>query len=249
MTTTEAQNRPGRPRPPTRRAQGSRPWGSRRRALAALGLAATALAAPTTPAAAQHSPYAGLEEREIKALSAEEVAGFLDGSGMGFALPAELHGYPGPKHVLELADDLALTAGQRAATERLFADMQAGAQRLGAEIVERERELDRRFAGGGIAAGELTALTVDIGRLGGELRAVHLAAHLEMVEVLTPEQRQRYQELRGYHGGAAEGVPGEGGPGAGGHDHGGYGGRGGHGGQDGSGRPPAEAAEGPGGGR
>jgi len=37
---------------------------------------------------AQHSPYMGLEQREIKALSAEQVAGYLEGDGMGFALPA-----------------------------------------------------------------------------------------------------------------------------------------------------------------
>ena len=52
---------------------------------------------------AQHSPYTGLEERDIKALSAEQVAGYLAGDGMGFALPAELNHYPGPKHVLDLS--------------------------------------------------------------------------------------------------------------------------------------------------
>ena len=40
---------------------------------------------------AQHSPYMGMEEREIKALSADQVAAYLAGNGMGFALPAELN--------------------------------------------------------------------------------------------------------------------------------------------------------------
>ena len=49
-------------------------------------------------------PYAGMQDREIKALSAEERAALLEGQGMGLALAAELNGYPGPVHVLELGD-------------------------------------------------------------------------------------------------------------------------------------------------
>jgi len=51
-----------------------------------------------------HSPYAGQENRTIKALSQGEIKNFLSGAGMGFAKAAELNHYPGPKHVLELAD-------------------------------------------------------------------------------------------------------------------------------------------------
>jgi hypothetical protein len=59
---------------------------------------------------AQTSPYAGQEQRPIKALSDQEVAALLAGQGAGFAKAAELNGYPGPMHVLELADRLALSA-------------------------------------------------------------------------------------------------------------------------------------------
>ena len=41
------------------------------------------------------SPYTGQEKREIRALSKEEVHGYLSGDGMGFAKPAELNHYPG----------------------------------------------------------------------------------------------------------------------------------------------------------
>jgi len=51
-----------------------------------------------------HSPYAGQEKRSIKALSQAQIENFLSGAGMGFAKAAELNHYPGPKHVLELAD-------------------------------------------------------------------------------------------------------------------------------------------------
>src|ERR1700757_2891750 len=62
---------------------------------------------------AQHmQPYAGQQKREIKALSEEDVAGYLGGAGMGYAKAAELNGYPGPMHVLELGDRLELTDEQ-----------------------------------------------------------------------------------------------------------------------------------------
>ena len=62
-------------------------------------------------AAAQHpghapAPYAGQQARTVKALSEDEVKGFLEGAGMGFAKAAELNRYPGPMHVLENADEL-----------------------------------------------------------------------------------------------------------------------------------------------
>ena len=54
------------------------------------------------------SPYVGMQTRSIKALSDQQIADLKAGRGMGLALPAELNGYPGPAHVLELADQLGL---------------------------------------------------------------------------------------------------------------------------------------------
>ena len=59
---------------------------------------------PVWAVAQSHQPYVGLQSRTIKALSAEQIADLRAGRGMGFALPAELNGYPGPLHVIELAD-------------------------------------------------------------------------------------------------------------------------------------------------
>ena len=53
-----------------------------------------------------HAPYAGLQKREIKALSDEQIKDLKSGKGMSLALAAELNGYPGPAHVLELADKI-----------------------------------------------------------------------------------------------------------------------------------------------
>jgi hypothetical protein len=44
-----------------------------------------------------------------------------------------------------------------------------------------------------------------IARLQGEIREVHLAAHLQQLALLTREQARRYAELRGYAGGT--GMP------------------------------------------
>ena len=144
------------------------------------------------------SPYAGGDSRAIKALSPEEIQDLLAGRGMGKAKAAELNRYPGPRHVLELADQLGLSAEQRAETERIFEAMQAEASRLGAEIVARERELDGRFAAGTMTAPELERLLDELGTLESRLRMVHLRAHLAQRDLLTPAQRRQYEVLRGY---------------------------------------------------
>ena len=75
--------------------------------LAALTALAFALATHISSAEAQQ-PYAGFNMRPIKALSDQQIADLRAGRGMGLALAAELNGYPGPSHVLELAKSLAL---------------------------------------------------------------------------------------------------------------------------------------------
>jgi Spy/CpxP family protein refolding chaperone len=157
----------------------------------------------------QTPPYTQHTQREIKALSAEEVEGYLAGEGMGMALAAELNSYPGPKHVLELADSLELSDEQRAETQAVFDQMKAEAIRLGQEIVERERRLDGLFASGAITEETLEALVTEIGVLNGELRHAHLRAHLAVKRLLLAEQAARYDALRGY----GEGHRGE-------HEHG-----------------------------
>jgi Spy/CpxP family protein refolding chaperone len=152
----------------------------------------------TTPVAAQVSPYAGLEAREIKALSDTEIASYLAGDGMGLALAAELNGLPGPKHVLELADSLDLTDEQRNRARAIFDAMRAQAAELGRDIIAAERVLDSAFASGGIDRTALDAMTARSAALEGTLRFTHLAAHLDMRGVLTSDQIRRYAALRGY---------------------------------------------------
>jgi hypothetical protein len=166
----------------------------------------TALAAlacvPATGLAQQaHSPYAHQGSEEVKTLSQEEVDRLLAGEGMGLARPAELNGYPGPKHVLELADSLGLTAEQRSEVEGVFASMHERAQALGREILAGERSLDAAFAERAITEADLSEGVERIARLQGELRVVHLRAHLETRALLSPHQIHEYDRLRGYGAG------------------------------------------------
>jgi len=146
---------------------------------------------------ASQSPYAG-EPRQIKALSEEQIAGYLNGDGMGYALSAELNSYPGPKHVLEFGDELDLSSEQRRAVSAAFERMHERARELGARLVEFEGQLDAAFAGRSISAADLEAQLAELGRVNAELRFVHLRAHLETTGLLSAAQIDKYGMLRGY---------------------------------------------------
>lgn len=148
------------------------------------------------------APYAGQQDRGIKALSEAEIESYLSGEGMGLAKAAELNGHPGPRHVLELADNLDLTLEQRRDSQKIFDEMHAEALRLGKQIVERERDLDRALAAEGVDREMLRAALEELGRLQARLRYTHLAAHIAQREVLNEEQISAYRALRGYGSGA-----------------------------------------------
>ncbi|MBP1882438.1 hypothetical protein [Sinorhizobium mexicanum] len=155
------------------------------------------------PAAAQSehahmSPYAGEQQREIKSLSAEDIAELSAGGGWGLAKPAELNGVPGPSHVLKMKRELALTADQERSAQRIFEEMRSEAVAEGKNLLAGEAALDAAFRDGGIEADHLRMLLrrTEVSR--ANLRYVHLAAHLRMARVLTRDQVKRYNELRGY---------------------------------------------------
>jgi hypothetical protein len=158
--------------------------------------AATVLAFST--AALAQSPYSGMQSRPIKALSEQQIADLRAGRGMGLALPAELNGYPGPVHVLELADKLGLSTDQKGRVQELFEHMKAEALPLGARLIEQEIALDQLFATHSITPVRLEDATAKIGMTQAELRNTHLKYHLQTIQILSPDQVQQYSVLRGY---------------------------------------------------
>jgi hypothetical protein len=156
---------------------------------------------PSVASAQAPQPYAGMEARTIKTLSAAQIEDLRAGRGMGLALAAELNGYPGPKHVLELADQLALSATQRSSVQTLFARMTAETVPIGETLIAQETELNRLFAEKTVTPTNLGEMTSTIGGTQATLRAAHLKYHLMTLAVLNPAQIERYSLLRGYGGG------------------------------------------------
>jgi hypothetical protein len=139
-------------------------------------------------------------DQVIRGLTDREVSDLRQGTGMGRARAAELNGYPGPRHVLDLAQagQLALTPEQTRTAQLLFDGMAREARRLGDLILREERSLEAEFRSGRIGEADLRARALRIAALEGELRAVHLRAHVEMRAALSAPEIQQYNALRGY---------------------------------------------------
>jgi Spy/CpxP family protein refolding chaperone len=145
------------------------------------------------------SPYSDMTDRQVKALSPEKITALKSGGGAGYALAAELNGYPGPRHVLDLSEKLDLTPEQRVKTENLFAKMKAEVIPLGKNLLVLEAKLEKQFQGRQIDEKILFKATNAIGISEALLRATHLKYHLEMANLMTAHQRASYDKLRGYN--------------------------------------------------
>lgn len=163
-------------------------------------VAAIAMALAASGAAAQHAAgsYGDLRSRPVKALSAQQLDDLREGRGMGLSLPAELNRVPGPLHVLELRDALDLSTEQAVQIARIRDEMRTSARRIGAEIIQGETAMERAFGSGHADESFVATATTHLGRLQGELRAVHLVAHLRTAKLLTPAQIAAYDKARGY---------------------------------------------------
>lgn len=172
----------------------------------------TASLAVSFPAAAEEThqhqqPYQGFERREIASLSKQDITALRGGSGWGLALPAELNGFPGPAHVLELADDLGLSESQEEQVSSIFDAMRVDAIAKGEALIEAERKLDEGFRSGSMDADQLRRLIEDAEAARADLRYVHLSRHLMTLELLDAEQVAAYAVLRGYASDPCASVP------------------------------------------
>jgi hypothetical protein len=83
--------------------------------------------------------------------------------------------------------------------------MNGTARVLGAEFVAAEAALSEAFDAGDIDASRLQALVARSAEIEAELRAVHLAAHLETRPLMSRHQIMVYKKARGYGTGHGEG--------------------------------------------
>ncbi len=152
------------------------------------------------------SGYGDLLDTEIRGLSPEEIADYRNGKGLGMALPAELNGYPGPSHVLGLAEELELTDEQEAEIQALYDEMLPQAITLGEEILAKEAKLELDFREGTITDASLEQQLNDVGELYAQLRFVHLSTHLETITILSQHQIRLYNQFRGYDESSTDGA-------------------------------------------
>jgi len=156
----------------------------------------------SAPAGAQQvlSPYRDQQFTKIRGLTDAEVGELKSGTGMGLARAAELNGYPGPRHVLDAVagGQLHVTPEQNQRVEQIFQGMAGRARSLGDQIIAEEAALDMAFRAGTIDQTDLRSRMSRIAGLRGELRVVHLRAHLETHALLSAAQIGHYNELRGY---------------------------------------------------
>lgn len=179
------------------------------RAFVGLGLILLASGAIAQHAhqAEKNAPYAGLQTREVKSLSDQDIKELREGRGWGLALPAELNGRPGPAHVLELREELDLNAEQITAVTEEFDNMRAAAILAGERLIAAETALDAAFVEGQLDKNALARLLSESEAARTELRMVHLSAHLATPNLLTQEQIERYNVLRGYSDDPCVAVP------------------------------------------
>lgn len=163
-----------------------------------------AMSLVTTPSLAAQEPdhhqsgYVHGQSLDVPSLTTDEVTELREGHGMGLARPAELSHFPGPKHALELAAELRLDAAQRLRIEEIRTEMTQSAVALGGRIITGEIHLFELFQGGAPTFERVSTMVGHVAELRGQLRAVHLSAHVLTRAVLTAEQLRSYDRLRGY---------------------------------------------------
>jgi Spy/CpxP family protein refolding chaperone len=119
-----------------------------------------------------------------------------EGRGFGMAFAADQNGYPGPMHVLELRDRLKLTTDQEAKARALMHAMFAESKPKSARLLDAEATLRRLFADRTADDTAVRAAVAEVERARGEVRLLHLLAHLRTRDLLTEDQRRIYHEAR-----------------------------------------------------
>ena len=121
----------------------------------------------------------------LSALSKEDLKGLRRGHGTPFgdmAKAAELNGFPGPRHVLDLKRN-GLTSKQVSEIEEIYRKMNLLYIKVGAELVAKAF-MDREFKEKRVNSKSLKKMIQSSAVKYSELRYIQLVAHLETAKIL-----------------------------------------------------------------
>jgi Spy/CpxP family protein refolding chaperone len=128
--------------------------------------------------------------------SQERAEGLRQGLGMGLAKPADNNGYPGPRHVLDAADKLQLTAEQRQRITQLVAQMKTEAIPAATKLLADEAALEQLFVDKGANPENIAAAAKKAAESQAAVQTIHLRYHLLTRDLLTPAQIAQYAALQ-----------------------------------------------------
>lgn len=146
----------------------------------------------------QQSKYMGQEKRTIKSLSPDDIAELKRGGGWGLAKAAELNGVPGPVHLLELKQEIQLDSPQILKITKIYKQMKVRAIDQGEKLIILEQALEKHFQDRTITDEILHNALDAIAKARKSLRYIHLSTHLKMLDILSQNQIDSYNALRGY---------------------------------------------------
>jgi Spy/CpxP family protein refolding chaperone len=146
----------------------------------------------------QHGHGAGHEggHRAAQTCASEFDKVVGEGRGFGMAFAADQNGYPGPMHVLELKERLALSPEQEAQMRELMHAMFAESKPKGARLLAAETKLRRLFAERAADTAAVRAAVDEVERARSEVRLVHLLTHVKTRDLLSEDQRRIYHHAR-----------------------------------------------------
>ena len=138
------------------------------------------------------SIYSGQENRTIKSLSADDIVELRRRHGWGQAKAAELKGVSGPKHLLQMKNEIGLDETPYSAIDEVYQQLKSQAELQGERLIALEHHLGSGFRNRTITDAMLRTILNAFAETKSELRCVHLTAHLRMPEVLSEEQVRTY---------------------------------------------------------
>lgn len=133
----------------------------------------------------------------IRSLPGRDIVALAGGEGGGLAKIADLNGYPGPRHVLDMDAHLNLTTRQREQLRQVMSTMEADAKEVATRYLSALAQLEEDTRQGSLSGDQFLKRYRAVEALRTELGAVHLITHFKTKDLLTPAQVATYYKPQG----------------------------------------------------